>query len=213
MTGLRARQKEDRSRKILDAARTLFEKYGIEGTKIEDIANHAGVSGVTVHNYYRTKAGILINLVIENDSLLLGKLEQRCTQNNLFDLSIMFSRTIAEHAVSNLRKVVWRQVIAAVTTDDAGDIASAYFEQDQMLAGFLIDKIRLLQRDGCIPASVNAEHLGKAIFHLQNARFIQFVCSEDLTPDDVEHRIRNDLSAMFAVNHPESAVVKIHPQN
>ncbi|WP_299985931.1 TetR/AcrR family transcriptional regulator [uncultured Ruegeria sp.] len=213
MTGLRARQKEDRSRKILEAARALFEKYGIEGTKIEDIANHAGVSGVTVHNYYRTKAGILINLVIENDSLLLEKLEKCCTQNNLFDLSVMFSRTIAEHAVSNLRKVVWRQVIAAVTTDNAGDIASAYFDQDQMLAGFLIEKIRLLQRDDRVSASVNVEHLGKAIFHLQNARFIQFVCSEDLTPDDVAQRIRNDLSAMFAVNPPESAAVNIHPQN
>ena len=42
-------------------------------------------------------------------------------------------------------------------------------------------------------------HLGKALFHLQNARFIQFISSDEITQQDIEERLRNDLTALFSV--------------
>ena len=63
----------------------------------------------------------------------------------------------------------------------------------------LVLQMSRMQAAGALPASVVPEHLGKALFHLQNARFIQFVCSEQLQIEDVLRRIRNDLEALFAV--------------
>ena len=54
MAGLREKQKEDRKRSIVAAARKLFMEAGYEGTTIDGIAEEAGLSGVTVHNYYGT---------------------------------------------------------------------------------------------------------------------------------------------------------------
>ena len=56
MAGLRERQKEDRQTSIARAAKIMFLEHGFEKATIEGIAQAAGVSGVTVHNYYGTKS-------------------------------------------------------------------------------------------------------------------------------------------------------------
>lgn len=201
MTGLRARQKEDRRKRIALAAKDLFTEFGFEKTTIEGIAEVAGVSGVTVHNYYGTKASVLLALVVDSDRQLIDHLEVTLEgkATNLIDLMTLFANVIMEHALSNLEKVVWRQVIAAVTTTSGSQLSKAYFELDQQLANVLVRQIQALQRSGKVSSKVNAVHLGKALFHLQNARFIQFISSDELTIEDIDQRLHNDLSALFSV--------------
>ena len=201
MTTLRARQKEDRRNRIVSSAKNLFKKHGYEKTTIEGIAEAAGVSGVTVHNYYGTKAGVLLALVIENDKQLIGRLEESLSwdEDDLIELTIQFARQILDHAIANLDKEIWRQVIAAVSTGAGTRLTSAYFRLDQQLAFVLVRRIEALKEAGKLPAKVNALHLGKALFHLENARFIQFISSDDCTQADIEQRLRNDLTALFSV--------------
>ena len=59
MSGLRARQKADRHRRIIEAAAALFREAGYEGAKIEAIAAQAEVSIGTIYNYYENKGDIL----------------------------------------------------------------------------------------------------------------------------------------------------------
>ncbi len=200
--GLRERQKEDRQKRIVAAAKGLFSKYGFEKTRIEDIAERAGISGVTVHNYYGTKAGILLALVIDNDKQLIDLLDRKLAQENgdLIEVTSEFTRTIMDHALRNLEKVIWRQVIAAVTLNAGTYYSKAYFRLDRQLAYVLVRKIESMQHTGDIPKHVNSVDLGKALFHLQNARFIQFVCSDDLTSDDIDQKIRGDLNALFSLH-------------
>lgn len=207
MAGLRERQKEDRQAKIASAAKAMFLEHGFEKATIEGIAQASGVSGVTVHNYYGTKSGILLALVAENDRKLIARLEgdlQNCPQN-VTEVTVMFAKTIMEHAVSNLQKVIWRQVIATVTANSDNSISKPYFDLDQELAQVLVLQMARLQHAGSLSGSIVPENLGKALFHLQNARFIQFVCSDQLQIEDVLYRIRNDLEALFAVGVAASA--------
>lgn len=201
MSGLRARQKEDRRNRIVASAKTLFRQLGFEKTTIEGIAEAAGVSGVTVHNYYGTKAGVLLALVIESDKLLIEKLEATLPDepDTLIDLVLRFAGDVMEHAIAELDKVIWRQVIAAVTTGGVTQLTRAYFKLDQQLAYVLVRRIERLQQAGKLPPDIDALHLGKALFHLQNARFIQFISSDDLSRKEIEQRLRNDLAALFAV--------------
>ena len=204
MSGLRARQKEDRRNRIVAAAKTQFRQQGFEKTTIEGIAEAAGVSGVTVHNYYGTKAGVLLALVIESDKLLIERLEDSlpATPESLTELVLHFAGDVMEHAIANLDKVIWRQVIAAVTTGGVTHLTRAYFKLDQQLAFVLVRRIENLKQAGRLSAEIDATHLGKALFHLQNARFIQFISSDELSRADIEQRLRNDLAALFAVGTP-----------
>ena len=201
MTSLRARQKEDRRNRIVAAAKNLFKMHGYEKTTIEGIAEAAGVSGVTVHNYYGTKAGVLLALVIENDKRLIEQLEESLPrdEDDLTELTLEFTRQILDHAIANLDKQIWRQVIAAVMTGAGSRLTTAYFKLDQQLAFVLVRRIEALQEAGKLSSEIDAVHLGKALFHLENARFIQFISSDDCTQADIEQRLRNDLTALFSV--------------
>lgn len=201
MSSLRARQKEDRRNRIVSSAKKLFRQQGFEKTTIEGIAEAAGVSGVTVHNYYGTKAGVLLALVIESDKLLIEKLESTLPEepDTLTDLVLRYAGDVMDHAIANLDKVIWRQVIAAVTTGGVTQLTRAYFNLDQQLAFVLVRRIERLQQAGKLSPAIDAGHLGKALFHLQNARFIQFISSDELSRDEIEQRLRNDLAALFAV--------------
>lgn len=198
---LRARQKEDRRKRIVASAKLLFKRNGYEATTIEAIAEAAGVSGVTVHNYYGTKAGVLLALVVDSDEKLIVRLAESLPRDatDLADLTVQFAREIMDHALGHLEKSIWRQVIAAVTAEAGSQLSKAYSRLDQQLAQVLIDRIAAMQAAGHLPPGTNALHLGKALFHLQNARFIQFISSDALTKEEIETRLRNDLAALFSV--------------
>lgn len=199
--GLRERQKEDRQRRIVESARKLFLKHGFDKTTIEAIADASGVSGVTVHKYYGTKAGILLAMVTQSDAQLIERLDRELAQEtgDLIEITAKFASVIVDHAMSNLEKEIWRQVISAVTLNGGSPLSQTYFDLDQELAQVLVRRIKARQEAGDLPAAVEAEDLGKALFHLQNARFIQFISSDDITSDDIARRFRRDLVALFSL--------------
>lgn len=201
MSTLRARQKEDRRNRIVTSAQRLFRKNGYERTTIENIAEAAGVSGVTVHNYYGTKAGVLLALVIESDERLIERLDQslRREGGDLVELTLTFARQIMDHAINNLEKDIWRQVIAAVTLEAGTQLSKAYSKLDEQLAFVLVRKLEVMQAEGQLTETVNPLHLGRALFQLQNARFIEFISSDAMTQDEIDIRLRNDLVALFSV--------------
>jgi AcrR family transcriptional regulator len=199
VAGLRERQKADRENRIIAAAKKLFADSGHENITIEGIAEIAGVSGVTVHNYYGTKSGVLLAMVAESDRELVAKIEASLSgqYDNLIDLTLRFAEIIREHAVTNLDKAIWRQVIAASVTDTDSRFRTSYHGLDHQLALAFIDAIELLQKSGRIAAEVSAYDLGKALFHLQNMRFIQFISSNEMSSTEVDALLRNDLAALF----------------
>ncbi|CUH65503.1 transcriptional regulator BetI [Thalassovita gelatinovora] len=201
MSTLRARQKEDRRNRIVSSAKTLFKDKGYDKTTIENIAVAAEVSGVTVHNYYGTKAGVLLALVIESDKQLIAQLDESMPheQGDLITLMIAFARRIMAHAIKTLEKDIWRQVIAAVTTEAGTPLSKAYSKLDEQLSFVLVRRIEAMQAAGTLPGAVNPLHLGRALFQLQNARFIEFISSDQVTQDEIETRLRNDLVALFSV--------------
>jgi len=204
---LRARQKEDRRNRIVASAKTLFKQKGYEKTTIENIAVSAGVSGVTVHNYYGTKAGVLLALVIESDKQLIERLDESLPrdEHDLVALTLAFARDIMDHAITNLEKEIWRQVIAAVTTEAGTRLSTAYSKLDDQLAYVLVRRIEAAQAAGALPGHLNAVHLGRALFQLQNARFIEFISSDAMSQDEIETRLRHDLVALFSVCAPAPA--------
>ncbi|WP_323786444.1 TetR/AcrR family transcriptional regulator [Thalassovita sp.] len=201
MSSLRARQKEDRRNRIVSSAKTLFKKKGYEKTTIENIAMAAEVSGVTVHNYYGTKAGILLSLVIESDKQLIQQLDETLPreESDIITLVIAFAHQIMDHAIATLEKDIWRQVIAAVTTEAGTQINKAYAKLDEQLSFVLVRRFEAMQAAGTLTGTVNPLHLGRALFQLQNARFIEFISSDETTQDEIETRLRNDLVALFSV--------------
>ncbi len=118
IVGLRERQKQDRRARIIGAARGLFAESGLENITIEAIADIAGVSSVTVHNYYGTKSGVLLALVAESDRELLETLTEKLMgkSKGLIDLVLKFATFVFDHTLTHLnfrqrhRPTLWNAV-------------------------------------------------------------------------------------------------------
>ena len=197
--GLRERQKEDRRARIIAAARGLFAESGLENITIEAIAEIAGLSSVTVYNYYGTKSGVLLALVAESDRELLETLADKLsgTSGSLIDLVLEFAGLVCDHTLTHLDKAIWRKVIASSVSDSDPRFGKLYRELDDRLACVLTDEVAALQAQGKIAQGIDPKDLGRALFHVQNTRFVEFIASDAMTKADVLRRLRRDITALL----------------
>ena len=75
-TQRRAREKENRRRSILDAARAVFFENGFQLATVDDVAARAEVSKGTVYLYFESKETILAHLLLEGLEQLVDVLEE-----------------------------------------------------------------------------------------------------------------------------------------
>ncbi|MBN2344617.1 MAG: TetR/AcrR family transcriptional regulator [Deltaproteobacteria bacterium] len=57
--------KAKKQRRILDAAATLFEKWGYRKTSMDDVAREAGMAKGTLYLYFKTKADLAVQVIAE----------------------------------------------------------------------------------------------------------------------------------------------------
>lgn len=69
MAKLKANQ--DTEAQILDAAKDVFQKKGMDGARMQEIANEAGINKAMLHYYYRSKQ-LLFEAVFNNAFSLLA---------------------------------------------------------------------------------------------------------------------------------------------
>ena len=72
----REREKEERRRSILRAARDVFFEHGFHRATVDNVADRAEVSKGTVYLYFESKETILARLLLEGLGELIEELEQ-----------------------------------------------------------------------------------------------------------------------------------------
>lgn len=66
--------KERRRRQIVEAARQLFIQHGYRKTSIDDVARRARVAKGTVYVYFKNKADLLVQVIVDEKRQLLERL-------------------------------------------------------------------------------------------------------------------------------------------
>lgn len=197
-SGLRQKQKANRRARILNVARGKFQAIGYAEVKIEDIAAESDVSPATVYNYFGTKAGILLALVGESDTILIEQLDELAANwtGELAPAVLEFGRILREHAMTYLQKPTWREVLAASIHDGSGGFGQAYTALDDVLIGKMEGLIRSLQAQGTVPQTVNPSALADCLFSLQNIRFFQFIADDSISLEDADKKFHQDLEQL-----------------
>ncbi|WP_306258506.1 TetR/AcrR family transcriptional regulator [Pararhizobium sp. IMCC21322] len=197
---LRKRQKLDRSKRILEVARTRFQNEGYGKVTIESIAAEADVSAVTVYNYYETKANLLLALVKESDVRLISQLN--CLIDELpidiQDAVANFGQIMRRHAITYLTKSTWREVLAASILEGGKQFGHTYRDLDRTLIELMSVLVKAYQRRGTLSGHIDTHTLADTLFAVQNIRFFLFISDENQTEEDANTLFQRDIFVIFA---------------
>ena len=96
--------------RIIEASEHLFRNQGYQDTKIQAIAEQAGVSVGTVYNYFETKSDIVMTLVTRHAEFVDAEIEEIISRaSNLPGNDICgFFFAMTTHSLQHLGKENWR---------------------------------------------------------------------------------------------------------
>lgn len=195
---LRTKQKSRRRRKILDHARELFEAEGYDATTMARIADAAEVSPPTVFNYFGSKDGVIVELVLEGHFAGREAVKKWQPEPGM-DLGSMLGALMCyylELTMDIAGKRVWRYAEATNIRSHNAEVVQLY---DQIEANHTGEIARFLQAyapDDSDKARSQCKLLANLVYHHWNALFITFIRSEKRTFEQQCELIRNDMAAL-----------------
>ncbi|SSC72062.1 unnamed protein product [Ciceribacter sp. T2.26MG-112.2] len=191
MTGLRARQKADRNRRILEAATILFREQGYDSARIEDIAEMAEVSVGTLYNYYQNKGDMLVATVSMEVTEVLeaGELIVANPPLNVNEALSALINQYYDHSLVYLSKEMWRTAMAFSIQQPETPLSKRYTELDQRLCAQVVQLIDTLQRRGVVIAGVDTRALGEVLFNNLNMMFIEFCKIDGMPLEELKARV------------------------
>ncbi|OOG67692.1 TetR family transcriptional regulator [Sinorhizobium sp. A49] len=191
MTGLRARQKADRNRRILDAAALLFREVGYDSARIEDIAERAEVSVGTFYNYYENKGDILVATVsMEVEEVLAAG--RTIVDNPPSSVEGALEALIGQyydHSLVYLSKEMWRTAMAISIQQPESPFSKRYTELDRRLCDQVATLIHKLQVKGLVTPGTDVRAVGEMLFNNLNLMFIEFAKDEAMPLDQLKARV------------------------
>ncbi|MDI7862680.1 TetR/AcrR family transcriptional regulator [Rhizobiaceae bacterium n13] len=180
MAGLRARQKADKNRRILEAATRLFREVGYEAARIEDIAECAEVSVGTFYNYYQNKGDMLLATVaMEVEEVL--EAGEPIVANPPGDVLAALSALIDQyydHSLVYLSKEMWRTAMAISIQRPETPFSKRYTELDRALCAQVTTLVQKLQQRGAVLMGIDTAAVGAMFFNNLNMMFTEFVRDE-----------------------------------
>ena len=200
MSGLRARQKADRHRRIIEAAAELFREAGYEGAKIEAIAAQAEVSVGTIYNYYENKGDILgaiVSLEV-NEVLNAGQGVVARPPANVGDALDTLIGIYIEHSLHYLSKEMWRQAMAISTQLPDSPFGQAYTGLDRALTEQIRALVARLQEIGLVRQDIDGPALGELVVNNMNMMFIEFVKRDEARIPELRAAIRRQNRILVA---------------
>jgi AcrR family transcriptional regulator len=207
MTGLRARQKADRERRILGAAVTRFRARGYHAVRMEDLAGAAEVSVGTVYNYYRTKGDLLIAAVTLEVEEVIDAAEALLADPPSDPAEALEALTFGyfDHSLQYLSKEMWRMAMALSIEAPTTPNGARYRALDARLADQVARLIAALAARGAVDPRVDAGVAGRIVFNNLNQEFTEFVRDDDMPLSALRARVGAQTRLMAAALRPGAA--------
>jgi AcrR family transcriptional regulator len=200
MTGLRERQKADRTDRILKAASALFRTQGYDAVRIEDIAALAEVSTGTCYNYFSTKGDILLAIVsMEVEEVVeAGRVLVEDPPPDISQALGGLIRLYYDHSLMYLSKEMWRKAMAISIEAPETPLSRHYTRLDSMLEAQVCELLAALRNRHVIRADLDPSTLGEIVFQSLNQSFMEFVKDDDMKMTDL-HRKSETQTLCFAM--------------
>lgn len=140
MAGVRETQKQSTRRKVLEAARDLFNEIGYDETTIRAIAERAGVSVGSVFTTFASKADVLSQVMDDRVDALFSELD-RVARHLRGSVADRISSVFAIHYEFECRRVKLFLAHVAASFSPSLEPTTIPFGRNSRFKGMLIDLI------------------------------------------------------------------------
>jgi AcrR family transcriptional regulator len=204
MIRLRERQKADRTRRILEAASTLFRAQGYDAVRIEDIAAAAEVSTGTCYNYFSTKGDLLLAIVsMEVEEVVeAGRALVVDPPPDVARALGDLIRLYYDHSLYYLSKEMWRKAMAISIEAPATPFSRHYTLLDALLAAQVCDLLSALKARGVTRGDIDPSTLGNIVFQALNQLFIEFVKEDAMQMAELNRKSEAQTLCLAALMRP-----------
>ena len=190
--GLRDRKKAKRRDEIIAAARELFARQGIDATTMADIAAASGISTPTVFNYFGSKDGILIEMILEGTSQAREDDRDLHWQPgvDLGALILTLFLRVSDRTLAIAGKRVWRYAEAATIRRPETEFSRQYAEVTQALVAVVTEffsGMDIRMRSG---AEGDPAYLAQLFHDIWVPCFLRLISDEAQTLGDHETMLR-----------------------
>ncbi|WP_165496993.1 TetR/AcrR family transcriptional regulator [Phytopseudomonas dryadis] len=197
---LRERKRRERQRTILLAAADAFKAKGVDGARLEEIAEKADVSLGTVYNYFPTKDALLLALVT------LYRTEAREERLPLIEnpptdvcetFSLLYSHLI-DGALKYLDREIWRygQVVGLVSSWEPGRQES--WNNEQLLIKDQETLLAHFKDQGALPADFQPALWATTLHAVGLFWWQYFLANDDISAEEAKRRIHEHFQGIFA---------------
>jgi TetR/AcrR family transcriptional regulator, fatty acid metabolism regulator protein len=186
LVSARRTTREDKRRRIIDAAVKVFAEKGFFGAKVSEIADAAGVADGTIYLYFKSKDDILISLFQEKMSEIVKQLQ--AILSDLPDPETKMRRYVIEHLKLVASQPELMQVLTVELRQSARFIkeySPKAFARYLAVIGMIIEEG---QRAGVFRKDIDAGILRRALFGLIDELSLEWVLRsrDDKPPLDPE---------------------------
>ena len=187
--GRRERQKLERERRILAAARRLFDRKGFADTSMEEVAARAGLAVGTLYNYFPSKDQLLF-AISRSDTEQLVKIGERILADPPEDPveAIAALTEVMVQGITAGERRLWRELfVAAIAAPDT--LGARLFALDMRLIAQLTTMLDRLKARGAVNASVDSSRAAGLFYGICLTWTIAFATRNDLTIETVRAEI------------------------
>ena len=203
--GLRERQKRDRRRRILNAARKLFDRRVSAPSMMQEVASRAGLAVGTLYNYFPTRDDLLL-AIMKRESRRVTEVGTRILNSpppiNPIDGLLKIADVFVDAAVADGRRL-WREaLIAAMTKPET--IGARLFELDSALIAQFQALITKLKSTGRLAAAVDPFHAATLIYAVCLTWGMAFLMSDAVDAQTMREGIRTGIALAVSGLLPHS---------
>ncbi|MGO9451820.1 MAG: TetR/AcrR family transcriptional regulator [Candidatus Binataceae bacterium] len=187
--GRRERQKQERERRILAAARRLFDRKGYANTSMEEVAGRAGLAVGTLYNYFSSKDQLLVAISTSDTEPLL-RIGERILADPPDDPAeaIAALTDVMVQGITAGERRLWRELlVASIAAPDT--LGARLFALDVRLIAQLTAMLDLLKTRGSIDAAVDSSRTAGLFYGICLTWAIAFATRKDLTIETMRAEI------------------------
>ena len=207
--GLRNRQKQERERRIVQAAGKLFARKGYAEVAMEDVADRAGLAVGTIYNYFPSKSVLLLAIVRRETELLLARARKILDDPPRDPVAAVSAFTgIFLDDITRDDRRLWRELFGAAIAEPS-TVGRRLFEGDTQLVSQLASLLERWRSDGILASEIEPVPAATVLYAVCFTWMTAYLMNDEISAEMARNEIRRGIAIVMRGLFPRAGATSI----